>query len=538
MNLYGFSLTLQLIATITATSDTTEPFSLERIGELEGLRFERIGELNRIVKRHSLKINFDVQEQFDNLEKDFRRSYIEIEKVCVSQNKNCDLEKLTETFQRKKSEIHDLLGTKKRRKRDIMSLIGLMSSQDGTLIENDLKQLFVDVNKHHEYLRFLHIYIKNLTNFSEDFMFTLEESTMQGINMTKDAQISALIHDMIFKMSNFDLKLRSIYQVMINKKMDSEVFSIDEFKKALNNITRSLNGTDKVISFKTIREMYNNIETRYKVNEGNLIFEMQIPIVEDHSRSLYKIKSLPFQGSDDKLFLLDTQWSHVANDSEHIAYFLSLDTCLKTNEIAPTYFCDLQSPLHVINSTECLAKAFNDRKIDFDSCESMIRGVKFSQLTFIHNGNNEYFYFANRAEKLLIYCQGNEYEKILTDKMGIIKLSPGCSIISDQVKLFANHPTKSLTVSGDLNVSFDTESFDEKVKLIRTKRFSMKPHYDSIKALNEVFSNSNNPNDYDVTMFGTYTAQLPWMGYLALLAVVLIGFLRCYCKFRKSSSKF
>jgi hypothetical protein len=185
--------------------------------------------------------------------------------------------------------------------------------------------------------------------------------------------------------------------------------------------------------------------------------------------------------------------------------------------------------MYSINSTECLPKTFKDRKIDVQLCESMIRAVKFTELTFIHNDNNEYFYFANRVENIKIFCHGKEYDEKLTDMTGIIKLSPGCSVITDQIKLLATHKIQEIEMHGAFKIEFDNEGFERKVKEIRAESFSFENIIEGSKELHKMFNNPIQKGPENIEEY------LHFLQLVCCLLIALIAFntlIALYCLYR------
>jgi hypothetical protein len=78
----------------------------------------------------------------------------------------------------------------------------------------------------------------------------------------------------------------------VNKRLDSDVISLAMFNVELTKISENLSG-DKIFAFDYVRDIYNNIKTLYEIENGSLIFKMEIPIVEKNVKSLFKIRSLP-----------------------------------------------------------------------------------------------------------------------------------------------------------------------------------------------------------------------------------------------------
>jgi Baculovirus F protein len=520
-----FITTLVSLASTGLSEEFSKPFNIDILQELQGLQFELIGNLKLIVETKTLIIKYNLSD-LSPIEDSFNKKIEKIKKACNETKADCkyELDKLSDIFWSKKYELSDLLGIRRRNKR----WLPFLTIGDGEVIASDLKELTTHVWQNRQYLQFMHGFIGHLTNFSSDSLISLVNATTFNANATKVIQMTSLINSLFDQMMEYEEKIKSIYRVFVGKRMDSDVISVKKFNEELTKISENLSG-DRELAFANVRDIYNNIETLYQFENGSLIFKMEIPIAEKCSKHLFKIRSLPARAPENKLLLLDTKWSHLANDSKHIATFISLETCLKTNDKFPTYFCELQSPLYSIDSAECLPKTFKDRKIDVELCKPMIRAVEFTKLTLIHNDNNEYFYFTNRVENIKIFCHGKKYDAKLTDMTGIIKLSPGCSVITDQIKLLATHKSQEIEMHGALKIEFDNEGFERKVKEIRAESFSFKNIIEGSKELHEMFYSPipKSPENID-----EYLANVDFLKLICCLLIAFIALIALYCLYR------
>jgi hypothetical protein len=196
---------------------------------------------------------------------------------------------------------------------------------------------------------------------------------------------------------------------------------------------------------------------------------MNIPIIESSSKTLYKTHNSFIQESD-KVYLMNFPWSYLASDVEQVTTFISLQTCIKVKTAVATYYCDLQAPLHARNSTDCVIKTFVNQMIDPKACVSMIQEFPFEKLTFISDGNNKYFYLTKRNENIKIYCKGESQNVELIGPVGIIKLTQGCSVITEDMKLMASEQGKERIIEKVLTITMDFKSFEQNIDLIRRNK--------------------------------------------------------------------
>lgn len=447
---------LSAVALLMTISESFSAFQSKNVGiqildPLEALRFERIGNLKLITETRTLTFQFNLSSLMKNAEKKFKGGLHQIQTLCSENDLSCeaDVDRIVENSERRNIEllkIRDVLRTK----RDIVSFFKVGKEDQ---IEADLKNLrqttveLLEVLIDHKY-KFL--------NLSKILNETIVRVASQD-NQTMALKIEMLIANARIEMIQLDEKVKAIYQVMVNKRMDSDLLSVDEFQSHLDKIEATLKGTDKRLPFNNVREYFNKIEAKHFINEETFVVKMEIPIVEKSRRSLFKIHKIPAR-MDANLFVLDSGWSFLANDSTHISAFLSLELCHETEDDGGvTYHCEPQSPmLSINNDDDCITNAFKNRVIDIEACQSMIRVVKFSHLTFIKISDGQFFFHNEKNENLEVLCRGQHEVMTLPGQTGMISIKQGCTLISRFIKLLVVGRTEELPHwVNDMNVTFD-----------------------------------------------------------------------------------
>jgi hypothetical protein len=290
---FWFITTLVSLASTGLSEELSKPFEIKSLQELQGLQFERVGNLKLIVETKTLIINYTMSE-LETIEDSFTEKIVEISKVCNDTKADCkyNLNKLSGNFWSKRYELNDLLGVKRRKKRFIADNFVLMTMTDGKAIFEDLKTLTTDVFAHCKYLHFIHHFIGRLTNFSSDSLISLVNATTFNADATKVVQMTSLANSLFDQIMEYEKKIKSLYRVFVGKRMDSDVISFEKFNEELTKISENLS-EDKMLAFANVREIYNNIKTLYEIENGSLTFKMEIPIVEKNVKNLFEIRSLP-----------------------------------------------------------------------------------------------------------------------------------------------------------------------------------------------------------------------------------------------------
>ena len=460
---------------VLVSSTESEEFEIRPLNEFQGL-FENVGNLKLIVKWKTLQLNLNLTSFIDETQNELEVKMEKIKSLCVDAKEHCEnkLQHLTDSFKAKKRELDDLLGLKRKKRGLLEDFFGVMTDEHGEKISEDLQRLYMDVKFHREYLKFVQGIIGNLMNFSFDSVISLVNATNVEKDELRKTKVLSLITDLMLTKTELERKLNAIFGIMINKRMDTSVISVQELEDKLKEMCDELEGTNQSFPFKSIRELLTSIETDYEIEGKIMTFKIEIPFVEDSPWQLYEIHSSPFRWKNDVLMLTPSS-SFLASDGNHVTTFVSLKTCYKSNESPPTYFCELQSPMHSVESSDCLTKTFVTKKVEIDACANMIQDFEYDQLTFIINGNNEYFFFTKRPESIEIYCKGKSYIENLSELMGVIKLNRGCSISSKYVKLLAMDRSQKSVINKVLEIGLDTADFDEKVNSIENIKYLENP---------------------------------------------------------------
>lgn len=263
------------------------------------------------------------------------------------------------------------------------------------------------------------------------------------------------ISEIILKLDIVMTKCRAIFLMLQRRRLSSVIVDFSVFNETLVNITNYL-GNEESMPYPSVNEYFYNLEmTHYKEDEC-LILSLKVPFVEKRSFKLYKIHELPSR-KDDALFITNVHWKYFAVDAvtnDKVLMMKNLDSCLVDKNL---HFCEPQSPIITkMNNTECLINAYENHKIDFNSCQTTV--TKFPNLVFIKLGSGEYFYFKQKKDDvaLKIKCNGNSSTENLTSQSGILKLEQGCIAITDKNKLISTK-TYSKSIHTLIKVHFDNE---------------------------------------------------------------------------------
>lgn len=513
---------LTIVCIESAKSDK-KYFNIEALNPLQALRFEHVGSLKIIVETKTLTFNYDLTSLVENAGKEFNEKLEAMESLCDKSDDNCgeDRRRLVQKLREINDQMNDFVKPKpSRKKRD---LFGFMTQFDGQTIQRDLRNLHkksVEVlNVVKEHRQKIESIVRHLNKTAAWHDETARNNSLEF----KKIKASLVIFDTQHQLIEFSEILNSIYRLMINKRMDYGLIPTSKFQTKLDEIKTQLKDTNRTLPFGNVREYLNSVEALHTIDNKTLIIKMKIPIIEDNAWSLSKIQKLPAQ-SEDKLIMIDTQWSYLANDSSHILYFISLHLCLKSDH--GTFFCEVQSPMITIDTgDDCVTKAFKNLKIDMEVCAPEIRGIQFSHLTFVRYSDGQYFYFTNRNDRLQIICHGTEEDVTLSSQIGMIYLQPGCIVITKRVRILVtgrSEETPAYWNHNILNITFDLKTFKKSIEKINMPPILFTDIHENVQHLFKAMSFTTSPDEIKYKDIGYFAEVLTWREICLIIVIIVV----------------
>lgn len=493
-------------------------FILEPLDELQGLRFEEIGQMKLITEIRKLSFHINLT-TIDIIIDDLA---VEIEKIkhhCESDEKHRnDLDRLGRVLDLKKTELKDILygaisstkqEVRRRRKRDFL---GFLDASDGRKIEMDFEILKETANKiidsHH-----------SLKKGVYDIVTTFVNGTNEELNKR------SLISDAKTKVDEIEKKVNGIITMLLRERLSSDIIVIPEFQLSLASINASLNHTTEVLPYQKIIEYYYNLKMSHVIDDGNILkLEMLVPIVEATPRTLHRVIELPALYKD-KLIMTDVEWKFMAiNENDEAMMLMSLDLCYKTRN--STYYCEPQSPIIDSHSNDCVTNSFAKKKIDVSLCKTL--AAQFSKLTFIRIGDGQYFYYTRANETLNITC-GAKTEKVelLQHSTGIIQLESDCSAIASKYKLIkttSRYQESPYVKQNILSIYFDINEVQANLEKVHSPLLSNVYYAENSKLIKDMAATLTDVPKIDRLNFRASFANSEILLYLTMIGLVLFIF--------------
>lgn len=441
----------------TENANITKGLNTEILGELEGLRFEKIGDIKLITKFHTLHFHINISdvvviinnasEYLELVEKHYKTDEFLVE----------NLEKLRTNLELRSVELADILyglvqktpiNVLKRSKRGLFDSLSL---EHGEQIKKDLDVLTKTVNDLIDSNNGLKAYSTNLT--------IRYNKTIEELGKRNSVAIINKLHD------EAEMKIKAIINLLTQERLSGEIVTLREFEKSLRNIEANLTNDEELPYTKVIDYFY-NIPAAHKV-EGNIIkLEMNVPIIENALRELYRIIELPARNGD-HLIITGVEWKYAARNSNETFMLNELDHCFHPSK--SLYYCELQSTLKDNSAEDCIVSALQNHKLDAKLCNSVM--VKYPNLIFIHLNNGQYFYYTPRNETLKITCRfSDDIHTLIENTIGILELEPGCKATSKEQTLIktVKYEEAPFIKSRILNITFDLDKVRENIRLYNT----------------------------------------------------------------------
>jgi Baculovirus F protein len=490
----------------------TNCFTVEPLNELQGLRFEEIGQMKLITQLRTLNFHINltaIESLIDELN-------IELELIkehCKTDEKHkSEIEKLSKVLLIKKSELKDILygviplkrvTERRRRKRDFL---GFLDASDGRKIEMDLETLRDTANRlidsHHELKKGVYDIVSTLVNG------TNEELAKR--NAISDARV---------KVDEIEKKINSIITILLRERLSGDIISYMEFQVSLESINKTLSH-DEELPYQKLIEYYYNLKLTHTVDGNILKLEMHVPIVEKYPRELHKIIEIPARYKD-KLIMTDVEWKFMAINSNDTMMLMSLDSCYKASARNTTYYCEAQSPI-IDSHNDCVTNSFRKRKIDVTLCKTL--SAQFSKLTFIRLNDGQYFYYTPTNETLNITCRTKtDKVDLFEHTTGIIEIESECSAISSKYRLIktGRYQEVPYVKQNILSIYFDIAEVKENIEKTQSPILNNIFYVENSKLIKDMAAVFTDVPKIERLNFKASFSNTEILLYLAMIGLVL-----------------
>lgn len=458
---------------LAAFASCITAFKIEELNDLQGLRFEEIGQLKLITKFKALNFHVNISTVETLINNATENLDLIAQLYKDDEKRKIDIEKLKTNLELRKLELQDILfgliqstrnNEHKRRKR----FLDFLSSADGRNIEKDLIRIKDTINNLIDVQGGLKKYVNNVTEFIN--------GTIEELGKRATVAHAIAVNDEV------ERKVNAIMKLLTRERLSGDIITIPEFQESIGNITKNLTHGEE-LPYRKMIEYYYNLRVTHIVDNSVIKLEMDVPIIEQSSRTLYKIIEIPARDHD-KLILTDAEWKYIAINSNESMVLMSLDPCYKQSR--SMFYCETQSPLKSIDSHDCVTNALVKKKIDIKLCKTAV--VKSSNLTFIRLNDGQYFYYTPTNETLNITCRFEERSlSLLAQTIGILELESGCKAVANEYTLIktVKYQESPYIKQNILSVSFDAKEIKENFKKYNTPIVD-KFYVDSLNILREM----------------------------------------------------
>lgn len=400
----------------------------------QGIGFEKYAPLKLIRETRTLSFVLNLTKIVEEEEAKGSEGIKRAKSFCEKMGNSClhemnNAEKILEIRIR---ELRDLTSRRKKR-----SFLDYVTTEDGKKLENslvDVRQFALNLQSN------LISQYDNITRIltAQNLSIGATRNLTEAHNiMTVNLTAIVMTSDIKFKIIRFEEQVKAIYRMFVNKRIDSDFITVDEFQKELDRVKSSLNSSDMSLPAWSIRDYYNNLEIRYSIEEGILTVEMDVPLVESSKYLLYKILKYPTR-LNGRVVIMKTDWTYLGANKENVVTFLNLDICYRE---PGAYLCELQSPIHSVDSKHCLTNMISTMSVNSALCgKEEIQEIPIEQLklTFIKRSESQYFFYSPNAESLSWFCDGTSHNLSFdVHSSGILSIPYGCYVDTGTDKLLA-----------------------------------------------------------------------------------------------------
>lgn len=460
---------LFLLLTNTFSNIQTE-FHPENINT--GLSFIEVSKAAITHTTWQLTYFYDLKDYFQ-LTKRLDETIGQIKALCAISTKKKECELLQELLEnhmensRYNAERVESFNNARRRKRAILGyigdlnafLFGYMTQEDAEVISKNIKKLQEGVLKQQELFEDQLLIVKQTVNLNNKTYNDLKRAVTnltQNINefqrnVTIDDKINSLTDIatlIIISHSQVSTTLMNILQNSVNGQIIN-LISQKQIKKDLQTIAENLKNHQRLpINLKN-QHPYNIFAvttSKATLYDKKIIIKLNIPIVDRDELLLYRTIPIPTE-IDKKLIIIipTTKYFLYNKDKEEITPINheEINRCQKT--IRNELLCTPESATIVSKEASCELSLITDRKKEMIQNVCEFRFVPRKNYFVQIHQNDEYYCVISSPIMVTESCPGKNNEVVSISRNGRIKIKPGCTIRTNEMKITALNTIESKT---------------------------------------------------------------------------------------------
>lgn len=575
--------------TITTSSEPVEDFNNQQLKRLAGVYFENLGELS-IFRDHWKLINYVNLKPLEDKENVLNFYIFKIKTLCYSKFKfdivcsgSQELQRIQrklETLKTERETINDMIGrfddenhsdhSGTRNRRGVFDFVGQISkilfgtldSSDADyyneqidLVYNNSKQLTELYKKQISVMQstlneYSDIFAANNQKFKE-IDFNIGELYKQLHNITvgiTEVHLNAVTNSYLVECTEmlleYELELSILTDAILLARRGLLHPKILTPKELFNNLKDSHYMTNKKLPVKLEPSQFNNLIDSSDISifykNHRLVYILEIPLIEQNGFTLYHMIPLPIKQNEENVYaFINPLHTYIGlrNDKQLYTHLTERDIA-KCKKIRNSMICKQTDLLYQVSTIyNCESELLKSARLDNILSECDIRLMKIHNTVWYQlQSVNSWLYTAPREETLHILCKDDKARQTQLVSTGLIKLSPDCDAISDNVLLHSQTISIVDTIDKDFipNVNLSTNKLCEDIKKnniniseLQLLNIGKVPHLDinllktASSSLNELYREADEIGKHHRTKT-LYEKTLSWIYIILYIIIALI----------------
>ena len=216
------------------------------------------------------------------------------------------------------------------------------------------------------------------------------------------------------------VRLKIIYDMLVNKTLNASVISIHEFEKGLQAIETKLENQNLQMPFAELTEIIRRFQFKLESNGTVLQFSIYIPLVSSEEiYDLYEIEQIPVIIPELNVSIQTTfEYRFLAHSKDGaITLYENINKCMKSDN----YYCDAENPIYFEAFNDCLINSFRNKILDGKLCQNDIIFTSDKDFIIKPKQHEGWWFSMLSPEKFILNYTDNQKQEIFyIDGNGIL----------------------------------------------------------------------------------------------------------------------
>lgn len=241
----------------------------------------------------------------------------------------------------------------------------------------------------------------------------IEEIMLQNLSNERDKQIivnTQILILAITKYNNLQLKILDYLTCNKIKFLDPELFPFFAIEKTLKEVNDRLDMTRTLPRMNQLGKIlwYKTIQMKINIHEGEIIFELSIPVISRNKKQLYAVHSTPILNNDSLIYIEPEAPFIVTNEIKNEIGFLSqteLSNCIAIEE--EYYLCTNSFAIYNrhTNNNYCELISLLNAEEPIHNC--VVKEIPKRNMIIKIPDTNQYYFIAVEPIAVIAQCGHN-----------------------------------------------------------------------------------------------------------------------------------